>query len=140
MWANRLKTWAVRLKLRRDEQLRALTAAVTATAQTVNDRDAHIRALTAKLQERDAEIVSIAKWAAELAKQNSLLTAAIAGQSAQETSSATEEPVDSLVAAATAPRKSPLARFPKSAFVRLPLATPDRCHPQGYPCASGFNV
>jgi uncharacterized coiled-coil protein SlyX len=101
MWINRLKTWAVRLKLRRDEQIRALTAAVTATAQTVNDRDAHIRALTAKLQERDTEIVSISKWAAELAKQNSLLTAAIAGQSVQETSSTTQEPpVDSLVAEA----------------------------------------
>ena len=101
MWANRLKTWAVRLKLRRDEQIRALTAAVTATAQTVNDRDAHVRALTAKLQERDAEIVSISKWAAELAKQNSLLTAAIAGQSVQETSSTTQEPaVDPLVAEA----------------------------------------
>src|SRR5713226_775090 len=90
MWLNRLKMWAVRLKLERDEQIRALTAAVTATAQTVNDRDAHIRALTAKLQERDLEI-------AKLAKQNRLLTAAMTGQSAPETSSATQEPANSLV-------------------------------------------
>jgi len=90
MWLNRLKMWAVRLKLQRDEQIRALTAAVTATAQTVNDRDAHIRALTAKLQERDSKI-------AELAKQNRLLTAAMTGQSAPETSSATQEPANSLV-------------------------------------------
>jgi hypothetical protein len=90
MWLNRLKMWAVRLKLERDEQIRALTAAVTATAQTVNDRDAHIRALTAKLQEQDSKI-------AELAKQKRLLTAAMTGQSAPETSSATQEPANSFV-------------------------------------------
>ena len=80
MWLNRLKMWAVRLKLQRDEQIRALTAAVTATAQTVNDRDAHIRALTAKLQERDSKI-------AELAKQNRLLTAAMTGRGQVRTAS-----------------------------------------------------
>ena len=73
--------WAARLTLQRDEHIRALTAAVTATAQTVNDRDEHIRALTAKLQEREAEIAAIAKRAGELAKQNSLLSAAMTSQS-----------------------------------------------------------
>src|SRR5262245_6110059 len=76
MLVNRLKSWAVRLKLH---------------------RDAHIRALTAKLQERDSEIAAISKRAAELEKQNRLLTATIAGQSAHEMSSATQEPVDPLV-------------------------------------------
>src|SRR5258708_20211515 len=96
MWLNRLKMWAVRLKTQRGEHIRALTAAITATAQTVNDRDAHIRALTAKLQERDSEIAAIANCAAELAKHNRLLTAAMTGQSADETSTAAQEPIDSL--------------------------------------------
>jgi hypothetical protein len=69
MWRRRLSAQNDELK----KQNRLLTESALASAILVNERDEHIRLLTAKLQERESEIAAIAKRAAEREKHDRLI-------------------------------------------------------------------
>jgi hypothetical protein len=100
------------------EQNRLLTENATTIAQQVNERDEHIRVLTengtamaSKLQRLESELAAINKRAAELAKRNRVLMAAMTGVRYAHDSGNTEV-VDSIVIDAREHLKRALGRIP----------------------------